>query len=208
MFEFLDEVGVDYVVAMAKNAVLERLVDVDMMVARVLSEHSGRTEHVYGEARYAAQSWERERRVIYKAEVVRHPGKEPKDNPRFVVTNLTRTPRRLYEQIYCQRGEPENRIKELELGLQIGRTSCSRFWANQLRVLLTAAAYLLMQEVRLKAAHTIWARAQVWTLREQLIKLGVQVVTSVRRIVLHLPASYPFRDAWRRLAVAFGAATG
>ena len=208
MFEFLDEVGVDYVVAMAKNAVLERLVDVDMMVARVLSEHSGRTEHVYGEARYAAQSWERERRVIYKAEVVRHPGKEPKDNPRFVVTNLTRTPRRLYEQIYCQRGEPENRIKELELGLQIGRTSCSRFGANQLRVLLTAAAYLLLQEVRLKAAHTIWARAQVWTLREQLIKLGVQVVTSVRRIVLHLPASYPFRDAWRRLAVAFGAATG
>ncbi len=180
MFEFLDEVGVDYVVAMAKNAVLERLVDVDMMVARVLSERSGRTEHVYGEARYAAQTWERERRVIYKAEVVRHPGKEPKDNPRFVVTNL----------------------------LQIGRTSCSRFWANQLRVLLTAAAYLLMQEVRLKAAHTIWARAQVWTLREQLIKLGVQVVTSVRRIVLHLPASYPFRDAWRRLAVAFGAATG
>jgi len=131
LFEWLDEVGVGYVVAMAKNAVLERLAELDMIVARVLSEHSGRTEYVYGEARYAAQTWERERRVIYKAEVVRQPGNEPKDNPRFVVTNLTRTPRRLYERIYCQRGEPENRIKELELGLQIGRTSCSRFWANQ-----------------------------------------------------------------------------
>ena len=65
-----------------------------------------------------------------------------------------------------------------------------------------------MQEVRLKAARTIWARAHVWTLREQLIKLGVHVVTSVRRIVLHLPASYPFREAWRRVAVAFDAATG
>jgi hypothetical protein len=208
LFEWLDEVEVDYLVAMAKNAVLERSAEIDMIVARVLSERSGCTEHVYGEACYAAQTWERERRVIYKAEVVRHPGKEPKDNPRFVVTNLTRTPRRLYERIYCQRGESENRIKELELGLQIGRTSCSRFWANQLRVLFTAAAYLLMQEVRLKAVRTIWARAQVWTLREQLIKLGVHIVTTARRIVLHLPASYPFRDAWCRVATAFGAATG
>lgn len=208
LFEWCDEVGVKYAVAMAKNAVLERLVELDMIVARVLSEHSGQTEHVYGEARYAAGTWDRERRVIYKAEVVRHPGKDPKDNPRFVVTNLTRTPRRLYEGIYCQRGELENRIKELELGLQIGRTSCSSFWANQLRVLLTAAAYVLWQEVRLKAARTRWARAQVWTLREQLIKLGAHVVTSVRRIVLRLPASYPFRDAWRHLAVALGAAAG
>ncbi|MGH7126760.1 MAG: IS1380 family transposase, partial [Stellaceae bacterium] len=208
LFEWLDEVGVDYVVAMAKNAVLERLVELDMIVARVLSEQSGRTEHVYGEGRYAAQTWERERRVIYKAEVVHHPGKEPRDNPRFVITNLTRTPRRLYERVYCQRGELENRLKELELGLQIGRTSCSRFSANQLRVLLTATAYLLMQEVRLKAAHTRWARAQVWTLREQLIKLGAHLVGSVRRNVLHLPASYPFRDAWYRVAMALGATPG
>lgn len=205
MFEFLDEVNVGYVVAMAKNAVLERLVALDMITARMLSEQRGQTAHVYGEARYAAGTWDRERRVIYKAEVVRHPGRDPKDNPRFVITNLTRSPRRVYERIYCGRGEPENRIKELELGLAIGRTSCSSFWANQLRVLLTAAAYLLLQEVRLKAARTVWARAQVWTLREQLIKLSAHLVVTVRRIVLHLPASYPFRDAWRRVAVALGA---
>ena len=208
LFEFLDEVNVDYAVAMAKNAVLERLVEPEMITARGLSEQSGRTEHVYGEVRYAAQKWDRPRRVIFKAEVVRHPGRDPRDNPRFVVTNLTRAPRRLYEWIYCQRGDLENRIKELHHGMEIDRTSCSRFWANQLRVQLTAAAYLLMQEVRLKAAHTAWARAQVTTLREQLIKLGAHVVVSVRRIVLHLPASYPFLDAWRRVACALGAGAG
>ena len=105
VFEFLDEVNVDYVVAMAKNAVLERLVEPEMITARDLSEQSGRTEHIYGEVRYAAQKWDRPRRVIFKAEVVRHPGRDPKDNPRFVVTNLIRSPRRLYERVYCQRGE-------------------------------------------------------------------------------------------------------
>src|SRR5207249_152168 len=84
------------------------------------------------------------------------------------------------------------RIKELQLGLEMDRTSCSSFWANQLRVLLTSAAYVLMQELRLRAARTSCARAQVQTLRERLIKIGARVVESVRRVVLHLPASYPF----------------
>src|SRR5256712_7467026 len=128
--------------------------------------------------------------------------------PSFVITNRRQTRGSVYDRVYCARGDIENRIKELNEGRQIGRTSCSRFWANQLRVLLTAAAYLLMQEVRLQAARTPWARAQVWTLREQLIKLGAHVATSVRRIVLHLPASYPFREAWGRVAVAFGACPG
>jgi hypothetical protein len=208
LLEFLDEVCVDYVVGMAKNAVLERHAALAMIEARLLADERGETAHVYTECRYAARSWDRERRVIIKAEVVHHPGREPKDNPRFVITNLRRAPRRVYERVYCARGEIENRIKELLLGLQIDRTSCSRFLANQLRVLLAAAAYLLFQEVRLKAARTRWARAQVWTLREQLLKLGAQVVVSVRRIVLHLPASYPFLDSWRRLACALGARAG
>ena len=77
--------------------------------------------------------------------------KKPKDNPRFVITNLKQSPQWIYEEVYCQRGEIENRIKELH-ELQIDRTSCSDFWANQFRVLLTAAAYVLMQELRLRAA--------------------------------------------------------
>lgn len=208
LFEFLDEVDVDYLVAMAKNAVLERLVEPWMVAARDLSAAAGATAHLYAEVRYAARTWDRERRVILKAEVVRHPGRDPKDNPRFVVTNLAGAPSRLYQRRYCQRGEIENRLKELHHGLQIDRTSCSRFLANQLRVLLTAAAYVLLQELRLKAAHTGWARAQVSTLREQVLKLGAHVVVSVRRLVLHLPAAFPFRDDWRRLALALGARAG
>jgi hypothetical protein len=146
--------------------------------------------------------------VVIKAEVVRLPGREPRDNPRFVITNLRQTPRFVYERVYCARGDIENRIKELHNGLQIGRTSCGRFWANQLRVLLTAAAYVLMQELRLRAARTTCARAQVTTLRERLLKLGVHVVRSVRRIVLHLPTSTPDLDAWRHIALAFGARAG
>ena len=89
------------------------------------------------------------------------PGREPRDNPRFVITNLRPTPRFIYEHVYCARGDIENRIKEFHEGLQLGRTSCCRFWANQLRALLTAAAYVLMQELRLRAARTACARTQV-----------------------------------------------
>src|SRR6266446_1581780 len=209
IFEFLDaEPGLDYVVAMGENAVLTRFAAPTLVEAQTQSETSGQTEHVYTEARYAARTWPHERRVVIKAEVVRLPGREPRDNARFVVTNLRQTPRFVYERVYCARGDIENRIKELHDGLQIGRTSCGRFWANQLRVLLTAAAYVLMQELRLRAARTACARAQVTTLRERLLKLGVHVVGSVRRIVLHLPTSTPFLDAWRHIALALGARTG
>jgi hypothetical protein len=205
---FLDaEPGVEYVVAMAKNAVLKRKAKPAMRQARQRSRHSGKTEHVYGEAHYAAQTWPRERRILLKAEVVRADGKEPKDNPRFVITNLKQSPQWIYEQVYCQRGEIENRIKELH-ELQIDRTSCSDFWANQFRVLLTAAAYVLMQELRLRAAGTGCARAQVWTLREQLLKLGARVLVSVRRVVVHLPASFPFLPVFRTVALRLGAAAG
>ena len=150
-----------------------------MKKVRRMSKKSGETEHLYGECRYAAGSWNRERRVIFKAEVVRLGHRAPKDNARFVVTNLRRVPQRVYEAVYCQRANIENRIKELHYGLAIDRTSCTSFWANQLRVMLTAAAYVLMQEVRLRAAGTSCARAQVTTLRD-----GVQ---STADVVIHLP---------------------
>ncbi len=146
--------------------------------------------------------------MIIKAEVVRHPNREPKDNPRFAVTNLTQTPHWIYEKVYCQRGDTENRIKELKCGLEIDRTSCSSFFANQFRVLLTAAAYVLMQEIRLKAARTSLARAQVSTLRERLFKIGARVTVSVRRIILHLPESFAFLRDWNRIALALGARAG
>ena len=98
--------------------------------------------------------------------------------------------------------------KELLDGLQIDRTSCCKFWANQLRVFLTAAAYVLMQELRLRAARTACARTQVTWLRDRLLKLGVDVRRSVRRLVLHLPRATPYLDAWHHIALALGARAG
>ena len=125
VFDFLDACPrLDYVISIPKNAVLLRHAEPAMTRARARSARSGRTEHVYGETRYAAGSWKQQRRVVIKAEVVRLAGREPRDNPRFVVTNLGRPPQSLYEKVYCARGDIENRIKELLDGLQIDRTSC------------------------------------------------------------------------------------
>jgi hypothetical protein len=205
MFTFLEAQQVEYVVAMASNARLEKRARRLMGQARMRSKATGETEHLYGETRYAAKTWKRRRRVIIKAEVVRHPGRDPKNNPRFVVTNLTGAPRTVYEQVYCQRGDMENRLKELHHGLEMDRTSCSRFLANQFRVLLTLAAYILFQELQRRARRTACADAQVTTLRERLLKLAVWVERSVRRIVLHLPATCPWLPTWRHLARAVGA---
>lgn len=206
LFAFLEREGLEYVVAMGKNKVLERRAARLMGTARRRSRESGETEHLYSETRYAAGTWDQRRRVIIKAEVVRHPDRKPKNNPRFVVTNLKHSPRHLYEVIYCARANIENRIKELHHGLEIDRTSCTRFLANQLRGLLSAAAYVLYQELRLRAARTAFRSAQVSTLREHLMKLGAWVESSVRRIVLHLPASCIHRNDWQIIARSLGAA--
>ena len=205
VLEFLDDQRVGYVVAIAKNAVLKELAEPLMSKARRHSSTSGETEHYFGECRYAAKSWDDDRRVIFKAEVVRHPGREPKDNPRFVVTNLKNKSAFIYQRVYCQRAPIENRIKELLYGLNIDRTSCTRFFANQFRGLLTLCAYVLFQELRLKARGTELANAQVTTLRERLLKLAVWVKQSTRRIKLQLPDSAPWRQEWILIACAVGA---
>jgi len=204
LFPFFERQQVEYVVAMASNRRLEKRARRLMGKARMLSKATGETAHLYGQTRYAARKWKRKRRVIIKAEVVRHPGRDPKNNPRFVVTNLPDAPETVY-QFYCGRGDMENRLKELHHGLEMDRTSCTQFLANQFRVLLTLAAYILFQELQRRAAGTACAAAQVTTLRERLIKLAVWVQRSARRIVLHLPASFPWLPTWTKLARAVGA---
>ena len=204
LFTYLERAQVEYVVGMASNARLEKRARRLMGRARLRSRATGQTAHLYGETRYAARKWTRKRRVIIKAEVVRHPGRAPKNNPRFVVTNLPDLPQAVYA-FYCGRGDMENRLKELHHGLELDRTSCSRFLANQFRVLLTLAAYILFQELRRRAAKTVCADAQVTTLRERLLKLAVRVERSVRRIVLHLPTTFPWLTTWRQVARAVGA---
>jgi hypothetical protein len=205
VFEFLEQEKLKYVVAMANNAILQAYAEPLMKKARRDSRLSGETEHHYGECQYMAGTWDCDRRVIFKSEVVRHPGREPKDNPRFVVTNLKNTAQHIYEKIYCLRGCIENRIKELLYGLQIDRTSCTKFLSNQFRVLLCAAAYVLMQELRLKASRTSLANAQVTTLREKLLKQAVWIEKSTRRLVFHMPDSAPWRRDWCQIARQLGA---
>ncbi len=205
LYEFFESNQMEYVVCMAKNVRLERLAAPLMeRVVDAIAEGEAPSP-IYGEARYRAHRWSRARRVIIRAAVVVHPGRVPKANPRFVITNLRGWPQSLYERVYCARGDIENRIKELKYGLAIDRTSCTNFFANQFRVLITAAAYVLMQELRLKAHHTRCAHAQVSTLQLRLLKMGAWVERSVRRVVLHLPTSTVYADDWRRIARSIGA---
>ena len=205
ILDFLDDNGVEYVVGLSATKPLKKRSGRTLGTARRLFRETGETVPVYGETLHQTKTtWPHKRQVVFKAEVVQLPGRKPKDNLRFVVTNLRSSPRHVYG-IYTDRGDAENRIKELKNDLAMDRTSCSRFLANQLRVLLTAAAYVLMQELRFRARHTDCARAQVATLRTRLLKLAAWVEVSVRRIVIHLPRRFPGRRAWMRVAMRLGA---
>jgi hypothetical protein len=204
ILDYLDEEHVEYLVGFAGNSVLEARIEPLMRAVRALAAVSGKTETLFADIQYQTKTWNHPRRLVLKAEVVRFPGREARDNDRYVVTNLTLKPERIYA-IYRGRGDMENKIKELHHGLEIDRTSCTSFKANQFRILLTAAAYVLMQEIRLRAAKTDLQAAQVSTLRERLFKLGAWVERSVRRIVIHLPLSCPWAPTWRVIAAAVGA---
>jgi Transposase DDE domain group 1 len=199
IFEVLEELGVEYVVAMGKNSVLSNRAAGHMHAARSLTERFGSTTAFFGETRYKTRSWPHERRVVFKAEVVHASDKTPRDNARYVVTNLRHAPDRVW-QIYCERGDSENRIKELKNDLEIDRTSCTSFLANQVRVLLTATAYVLFQELRVSLRGTSMERGMVGTLRLRLLKIGATVTESLRRIVVSMPIHHPWLDLWMTAA--------
>jgi hypothetical protein len=138
---------------------------------------------------YQAESWTHPRRIIAKVEYT-HLG----SNQRFVVTNLSRNPQFVYDDIYVLRGDVENRIKELKLELKADRLSCHRFLANQFRLLLHTAAYCLFWLLRRHLQGTELATAQVNTLRLKLLKIGARIRETSRRIRVHLASGYPYRD--------------
>lgn len=200
ILEYLEREGVEYVVAIASNPVLARLAEPLLERARRASNASGESARVYGHASYQARTWPQARRVIIKGEVTRYPGRPARDNARFVLTNVAADPQVVYHRIYAQRGDMENRLKELHHGVSMDRLSCTRFLANQARLLLHAAAYVLHQELRLAAAGTDLARAQVTTLRDRLLKLGGWFERTHHALALHLPATTPWRHEWIRIA--------
>lgn len=198
IYEWCEENGVEYVVGLARNDRLEALGEPLLEKAREEYRQTQQKARLFGEFQYAAGSWSRERRVVQKAEVM-----PQGDNPRFVVTNRSDlTPEELY-RFYIARGDMENRIKELKLQLKADRTSCHRFLANQFRLFLHAAAFILLQSIRQHLHGTELQSAEVNTLRLRLIKtcpeqsrrIGARVTQSVRRVVFHFATAYP----WKRL---------
>ena len=195
-----DTHDVRYLLGLPRNPVLERR-SAEWM-DQVIEAHriDGRSHRVFGEMSYAAKSWDRPRRVIAKAEYLRGHGGQAKANPRYVVTNLAGDAQTIYEDIYCQRGESENRIKEQQLGLFADRTSCHRFVANQFRVLLAACAYVLVEHIRRTAlVGTELEKAEVGTIRLRLFRVAALVVKSVRRWVVRLSRSYVGQELFARV---------
>lgn len=186
--------GVSYILGLARNARLSRAIETEMAAARAAQAATGSASRVFRDFRYSTlDSWTRERRVVGKAEKL-----EGKENPRFVVTNLAIDawgPRALYEDLYCARGDMENRIKEQQLQLFADRLSTARMHGNQLRLWFSSLAYVLLAALRRVAlSGTELARAEVGTIRLRLLKIGGVVRASVRRVHVALSSVHPGRD--------------
>jgi hypothetical protein len=193
LMSWCEEKGVEYLFGIARNERLRVAIESEMERARQLHKESGRAARIYKDFQYRTlHSWSRSRRVIGKAEYL-----DGGENPRFVVTSLSKKrlcATRLYEELYCARGEMENRIKEQQLYLFADRTSSATMRANQLRLWFSSVAYVLMNELRQVAlAGTELARAQCHTIRLKLLKIGARVTVSVRRVVIHMAGGYPYQ---------------
>lgn len=192
LIRWCERQDVGYVIGLARNAVLHRQVEGWERLMEHRYSAGGIKQRLIREFRYAAQTWDRPRRVVTRLEF----GAQG-SNPRFIVTNLDGTPADLYDGLYCLRGEAENRIKETQLDLFGTRASCRRFLANWLRVLFSALAYTLMQRLReLALANTELAKASAATIRVRLLKIGAAVLRNTRRIRILLASHHPLRDVY------------
>jgi hypothetical protein len=206
VMNWCEEHAVDYVFGLARNQRLRRIIGPQMHEATEQWKQTGKPARVFTEFTYRTKKtkkggWERERRVAAKAEHI-----DGKENPRFVVTSLTMerwAAQALYEKLYCARGEMENRIKE-QFSLFADRVSSETMRANQMRVYLSAVAYVLMSGLRrLGLAGTELAQAQVSTIRTKLLKIGAQIRVTVRKVWISMASSYPWQalygEVWANL---------
>jgi hypothetical protein len=193
---------VDYVFGMARNKRLRKIIGKQMHEATLRWKQTGKPARVFTEFRHSTKKtnrggWDRERRVAAKAEHI-----DGKENPRFVVTSLTGerwAAQALYEELYCGRGDMENRIKE-QFSLFADRVSAETMRANQLRLYLSAAAYMLVSGLRRAGLKgTELAQAQVSTIRTKLLKIGAQIRVSVRRVWISMASSYPWQDIYQQV---------
>jgi hypothetical protein len=200
MLHWCEWASVDYIIGLARNPRLEALGAPLMAEAQQAYAATPQKQRRFAWIEYAAGTWDRERRVIAKAEY-----SAQGTNPRFVVTSLPGDAQDLYDRVYCARGEMENRIKEQQLGLFSDRTSCHAWWANQFRVLLSACAYVLLETIRrVGLAGTELARAQVTTIRLKLLKIGTVIVRNTRRIRVFFSTAYPYQELFRHVCATLG----
>jgi len=165
-------------------------------VAENLQALTGKKQRVFASIHYGARSWDKPRRVIVKAEHSSHGA-----NPRFVVTKLSQTDKYLYDKVYCARGDMENRIKDQQLDLFAGRTSCHRWWPNQFRQLLSGLAYTLFEGLRSRALkNTALAKASPNRIRLTLLKIGAVVMRNTRRVRILMSSACPHQDLFRTVA--------
>jgi Transposase DDE domain group 1 len=193
---------VDFVFGMARNQRLRRIIGAEMHAATQQWKETGKPARVFSEFRYQTKKtkqggWERERRVAAKAEHI-----DGKENPRFVVTSLTSeewAAQALYEELYCGRGDMENRIKE-QFSLFADRVSAETMRANQMRVYLSTMAYVLVSGLRrLGLKGTELAQAQVSTIRTKLLKIGAQIRVTVRKVWVSMASSYPWQGLYQQV---------
>ena len=194
--------GVDYVLGLARNPRLRRIIGGEMWEAAEQWKATGQPARVFSEFSYRAKKtkkggWERERRVVAKAEHL-----DGKENPRFIVTSLSNAPwaaQARYEELYCARGDMENRIKE-QLSLFADRVSAETMRANQLRLYFSVMAYVLMSGLRrLGLKATELAQAQVSTIRTKLLKIGARVRVTVRKVWISMASSYPWQGLYQQV---------
>ena len=191
--------GVDYVFGLARNRRLRKIIGAEMHEATQQWKQTNKPARVFSEFLYQTKKtkksgWEKERRVAAKAEHI-----DGKENPRFVVTSLKSeqwAARALYEELYCGRGDMENRIKE-QFSLFADRVSTETMRGNQMRVYLSAMAYVLVSGLRrVGLKGTELAEAQVSTIRTKLLKIGSQIRVTVRKVWISMASSYPWQDLY------------
>ncbi len=203
LYEYCEEEGLKYVIGLIRNDVLERMVEALLKEAHEQYMKTGQKQRMFKEGLYQAKSWDKERRVIMKAEWL-----PQGSNSRFVVTNLCDNPKELYE-FYTERGGTcEVRIDEFKNGLKADRLSCHRFVANQFRLFLHMAAYWIVLRLREALKKTEFASMQIQQLRLRLLKIGGQVIQTVRRIWFRLSSSYPWKNIFALVHHRLAAETG
>ncbi len=196
MFSWCERNSVKYIVGISKNQRLVRMTSNIAKKTKRKFNRTGRKAKLFCSIYYAAGTWSRKRRVICKSEY-----NSLGPNLRYVVTNIKGSEIKLYCELYCERGDMENRIKEQQLDLFADRTSCHKWWANQFRLLLSSIAYILIERLRaLALKNTQFAKAQCGTIRLKLFKIGAVIRRNTRKVYVSLSSAFPYQSAFIKIS--------